>query len=214
MSAEAKEYWNEQAATFDDEADHGLHDPRVRSAWTELLGEWLPATRTRILDIGCGTASLSLLLAELGHAVTGIDFAPAMIEQARAKAQAAGQPIPFHVMDATTPDFAPGQFDLLLCRHLLWALPEPTQVLQRWVTLLAPAGRLLLIEGYWHTGGGLHAQQILAMLPPMVSIVVVENLSDRPGLWGGTVTDERYLIVADYTDDGRLGRSVKDSYGG
>lgn len=203
MSAEAKHYWNEQATTFDNEADHGLRDPLVRSAWTELLGDWLPATRARILDIGCGTGSLSLVLAELGHAVTGIDFAPAMIDQARAKAHAAGQPIPFQVMDAATPDFAPDQFDLILCRHLLWVLPEPARVLQRWVKLLVPDGRLLLIEGYWHTGGGLHAQQILAMLPPTLSIVVVENLSDRPDLWGATVTDERYLVVVDHAEDRR-----------
>ena len=197
MSAEAKQYWNEQATTFDNEADHGLRDPLVRSAWTELLGEWLPATRARILDIGCGTGSLSLMLAEVGHAVTGIDFALAMIDQARAKAHAAGQKISFQVMDAATPDFAPDPFDLIVCRHLLWALPEPERVLQRWVKLLAPGGRLLLIEGYWHTGGGLHAQQILAMLPPTLSVVVVENLRDRPDLWGATVTDERYLVVAD-----------------
>ena len=203
MSAEAQHYWNEQATTFDNEADHGLRDPLVRSAWTELLGDWLPATRARILDIGCGTGSLSLVLAELGHAVTGIDFAPAMIDQARAKAHAAGQPIPFQVMDAATPDFAPDQFDLILCRHLLWVLPEPARVLQRWVKLLVPDGRLLLIEGYWHTGGGLHAQQILAMLPPTLSIVVVENLSDRPDLWGATVTDERYLVVVDHAEDRR-----------
>lgn len=197
MSVAAQQYWNEQAAVFDNEADHGLRDPLVRSAWTELLTTWLPATRARVLDIGCGTGSLSLVLAELGHEVTGIDFAPAMIEQARAKAHAAGQPIPFQVMDAATPDFGPGQFDLIVCRHLLWVLPEPAQVLQSWVKLLAPAGRLLLIEGYWHTGGGLHAQQILAMLPPTLSIVVVENLSARRDLWGATVTDERYLLVTD-----------------
>ena len=29
--------WDAAAATFDDEADHGLRDPAVRAAWAALL---------------------------------------------------------------------------------------------------------------------------------------------------------------------------------
>jgi 2-polyprenyl-3-methyl-5-hydroxy-6-metoxy-1,4-benzoquinol methylase len=42
-----------------------------------------------VLDVGCGTGSLSALLAAAGHRVTGVDLAPRMIEQARAKLAAA-----------------------------------------------------------------------------------------------------------------------------
>ncbi len=38
-----------------------------------------------ILDLGCGTGTHAMLLADRGHAVTGVDAAPAMLEQARAK---------------------------------------------------------------------------------------------------------------------------------
>ena len=114
--------------------------------------------------------------AALGHAVTGLDFSPAMIALAEAKAEAEAQaraacttpaaspwrrPL-FHVMNAAEPAFAPASFDVLLCRHLLWALPAPAEVLRRWAALLKPGGRLLLIEGRWHTGSGLPA----ARLPP------------------------------------------------
>jgi SAM-dependent methyltransferase len=40
----------------------------------------------RILDLGCGTGSHALPLAERGHRVTGVDRSPGMLAQARAKA--------------------------------------------------------------------------------------------------------------------------------
>ena len=73
-------YWDSQAATFDDEADHGLRDPLVRDAWRRLLLPHLPAAPASVADIGCGTGSLSVLLAGEGYAVTGVDFAPATAE--------------------------------------------------------------------------------------------------------------------------------------
>ena len=194
---DTRQYWDNAAATFDQEPDHGLRDPAVRTAWTARLTQWLPAPPATILDIGCGTGSISGVLAALGHTVTGIDLAPAMIAQAQAKAQAAGQQITFQVMEASNPQFAPHHFDAIVCRHLLWALPEPAVVLQRWTELLKPGGRLVLIEGYWHTGGGLHAQQIVEALPASLQGVVVHNLSDQTALWGKPVSDERYAVVAD-----------------
>jgi SAM-dependent methyltransferase len=45
----------------------------------------LEAEPRRILDLGCGTGSLALELAERGHHVTGLDPAPGMLAVARAK---------------------------------------------------------------------------------------------------------------------------------
>jgi len=173
-----------------------LRDPVIRETWTEVLKNWLPSLHATILDIGCGTGSLSIVLAELGHKVTGIDLSPAMISHAQAKAAAHGLQIEFHVMDAAFPQLSHQQFDVIICRHLLWALPEPEQVLQRWVEFLKQKGRLILIEGFWVTGAGLHAQEIIKMLPSSFINVSVKDLSDNPNFWGGNVTDERYAIIA------------------
>ena len=190
-------FWDEIANSFDEEPDHGLRDPAVRQAWTALIQNCFPGRNSSILDIGCGTGSLSLVLAGLGHQVTGVDLSPAMISIAKSKAQAQNAAIPFQVMDAAYPEFQLHQFNSILCRHLLWALPEPDQVLLRWADLLKPHGRLVLIEGYWGSGTGLHADEIIKMLPPAFARVSVQKLSDNTSLWGKTVTDERYAILAD-----------------
>jgi ubiquinone/menaquinone biosynthesis C-methylase UbiE len=194
---ETRQYWDNEAVTFDNEPDHGLRDPVVHAAWTNLLVNSLPSPPASVLDIGCGTGSLSLVLAELHYKVTGIDLSEVMIARAKAKTKAAGYSIPFKVMDAFKPDFAAQQFEVIVCRHLLWALPEPALALQRWSKILVPGGRLILIEGSWHTGAGLQSQQIIEALPPTLTMVTVKDLSDHSHLWGSEVSDERYMVIVD-----------------
>jgi 2-polyprenyl-3-methyl-5-hydroxy-6-metoxy-1,4-benzoquinol methylase len=192
---DARQYWDDRAASFDEEPDHGLRDPVILEAWTQLLRTWLPPAPVSILDVGCGTGSLSVILARLGHIVTGIDLSPAMISCAETKAVSAGQQITFHVMDAALPALAPEQFDLIVCRHLLWALPNYPQVIRRWVELLKSCGCLLLIEGFWNTGSGLHAADIVEALPPSLTNIVVQDLSTESAYWGRVVVDERYSVI-------------------
>jgi SAM-dependent methyltransferase len=139
--------WDTAAASFDDEPDHGLRDADVRAAWADRLAAWLPARPGDLLDLGCGTGSLSLLAAERGHRVTGVDLSPAMVERARAKL--AGRDAVFRVGDAARPPVGERRFDAVLVRHVLWTLPDPGQVLRHWCGLLRPGGRLVLVEGVW-----------------------------------------------------------------
>ena len=194
---ETRQFWDNEAATFDNEPDHGLRDPVVREVWRDLLVKSLPSPPASVLDIGCGTGSVSLLLAELAYEVTGVDLSEAMIACAKTKAEAAGYSVAFRVMDAFNPGFSPQQFDVIVCRHLLWALPEPALALQRWSRMLVPGGRLVLIEGCWNTGAGLPSRQIIEALPSTLTMRKFENLSGHLSLWGGEVTDERYIVIAD-----------------
>ncbi|HEX6247194.1 MAG TPA: methyltransferase domain-containing protein [Nocardioidaceae bacterium] len=187
--------WDGHAADYDTEPDHGLGDPTVRSAWRTLLLEHLPPAPARVADLGCGTGSLAVLLAEEGYDVDGVDLSPRMLEVARRKAAAAGVSVPFTEGDASEPGLPVGAFDVVLCRHVLWALPDRPAALSRWVDLLRPGGRLLLVEGSWHTGAGLDARRTTELVREHRSEVTVRHLPE-PTLWGGATGDERYLVVS------------------
>lgn len=195
MSEDSARAWDEQAKTFDEAADHGLSDPVVRAAWADLLSAVIPEPSAVVADLGCGTGSLSVLLASAGHQVTGVDFSTSMIEVANAKAAAWSVHAEFIVADAAHPPLAAGTFDVVLGRHVLWALPEPAAALAQWVQLLHPGGRLVLIEGRWSTGAGLTSQQCTAMVRKVRASVAVQPLTD-PVLWGHPIDDERYLLVS------------------
>jgi len=192
----AAETWNNFAGQFDEQPDHALTDPAIRARWARLFAAQLPEPACRVLDVGCGTGSVSLLLAELGHEITGVDFAAEMIALAKRKSEAMGLAAAFAVQDAAAPDFPPQSFDVIVCRHVLWALPDPASVLARWTRLLRPGGRLLLIEGVWDSGAGMTSDAIAAALPEEFGEPVVTDLSSDPQFWGKPVGDRRYLVTA------------------
>ena len=154
MTAPA-DFWDQHAASFDNEADHGLRDPAVRAAWRTVLTPHLPPAPAAVADLGCGTGSLSVLLAELGYDLTGVDVSGRMIAVAGEKASRARVAINLVVGDAAQPPLRAGSFDVVLSRHVLWMFDDPDRVLSNWTDLLRPAGTLVLVEGLWSTGVGL-----------------------------------------------------------
>ena len=67
--------------------DRNLMDWYATTYGRRLLDEIARRGRAgaRVLDAGCGTGTLALLLAREGYRVTGIDLSPALLEIARAK---------------------------------------------------------------------------------------------------------------------------------
>jgi SAM-dependent methyltransferase len=186
------ELWDAEAEAFDEAADHGLRDPGVRAAWRSLLVSLVPAPPARVADLGCGTGTLSLLLADEGHAVDGVDFSPAMVTRARAKGEGR-RDVRFVVGDAAAPALVRAAYDVVLCRHVLWALPDPAAALRRWVDLLAPGGRLVLVEGRWFNGAGLSAAETVRLVEATGRPAEL-TLLPEPAYWGREITDERYVV--------------------
>jgi SAM-dependent methyltransferase len=186
-----RELWDLEAASFDDEPDHGLADPTTRAAWRSLLCGVLPSAPGRIADLGCGTGTLARLLTDEGYAVTGLDFSPEMVIRARSKVPEAT----FVVGDAGDPALRPGAYDAVLSRHVLWAMSDPTAAFARWVDLLAPQGIVVLVEGRWSTGAGLSATEAERIVRTARSEVTVRPMPEAV-YWGKDIDDERYLLVS------------------
>jgi SAM-dependent methyltransferase len=68
----------------------------------------------RAIDLGCGTGSNAIFLAEHRFDVTGVDFAASAIEKARHRADAAGVRVQFVVDDLTNLQKVKGPFDFLV----------------------------------------------------------------------------------------------------
>jgi 2-polyprenyl-3-methyl-5-hydroxy-6-metoxy-1,4-benzoquinol methylase len=207
-----RQHWDWRAADFDKDASQGLLNDTQSRAWHELMSRVAGALTLDVLDIGCGTGFLSLLLAELGHRVTGIDLAGRMLAIARRKAAGRGLAVDFRYGDAEAPDLPPVSFDLIVERHVLWTLPHPASALDSWRHLLRRHGQLMLIEGQWKgmaprdeyaeiydhlpLFGGRPDYEIGELIRSCgYSSVTTEPLMESE-LWLETPTHPRYLVIA------------------
>lgn len=104
----------------------------------------------RVLDLGCGTGrSLAHLSRAVGPAgeVVGVDYTRAMLERARLRVEDAGL-TNVRLIEADAADLAlpPGSFDRVLCTYALSVIPRSRQALHRAVALLAPGGRIVVVD--------------------------------------------------------------------
>lgn len=98
----------------------------------------------RALDLGCGTGTNVLTLAQNGWRVTGVDFVPKAIRIAKRKTKNVKDKVDLRVGDATNLRGITGPFDLALdigCFHGVENKPKYLDELDR---LLARGGHWLL----------------------------------------------------------------------
>ena len=100
----------------------------------------------RAIDIGCGTGTNVITLANAGWNVTGVDFAPRAIKLARQKASKAGVRAEFLINDATKLQGIHGPFDLAFDLGCFHGIPQKgrTKYLEQLHRILAPGGFWLM----------------------------------------------------------------------
>ena len=150
--------------------DDGKIPPQVA-----LLASRAGKTKNAI-DLGCGTGTHSIYLAQQGFAVVGVDSSPTALRKAREKAARAGVNPEFILHDVTHLDLLRGPFEIALdvgCLHGLSAA-ERRHYAQEITRLMLPGGTLLIWGGERGLGFGLAAAEVKITFAPGFRLEKVE----------------------------------------
>ena len=180
---------------------------RLLPAAREVIDVAAPIAGERLLDVGCGTGNASLLAAERGAVVVGVDPAPRLLEVARKRAAEAGHSIEFSVGEAAVLPVPAASFDVVVSVFAAVFAPDADAALAGMTAALAPGGRIVLSA--WIPAGAISRMNQMVMsaarevsgAPPLDPGVAwhdvdgVSSLAARHGLV--VATTERSLAFVD-----------------
>jgi SAM-dependent methyltransferase len=151
---------NSLAATLTDQLrfttiahrDHAFVNPLSAAKVDQVLSMLELSPGARVLDVGCGKGEVLIRLAERWSARgEGVDWNPAFIREARARAEArvphAG--LVFHERAAADHRIEPGAFDAAVCVGSTEAYGTYEDALRGLARAVRPHGRLLVGQTFW-----------------------------------------------------------------
>ncbi len=111
----------------------------------------------RVLDVGCGTGSLTAAIADAVsvQSVDGIDLAEPYL--AKARATCTDPRIQFHKGDAASLPFTDGSFDRVLSQLVLHFVPDAEAAISEMTRVVRPGG--VVAAAVWDTYGGTPAHR-------------------------------------------------------
>jgi 2-polyprenyl-3-methyl-5-hydroxy-6-metoxy-1,4-benzoquinol methylase len=129
--------------------------------YDSFLAAQVPAGAVDVLEVGCGLGQLTTALATEKRQVTSVDLSPEMVARARQRSQATLR-VSFLCGDFLEHDFGSKKFDCVVSAATLHHLPEKVAV-SRMVTLLRPAGRLVIHDLRTNSGMLDHLRSFAAL---------------------------------------------------
>ncbi len=100
-----------------------------------------------LLDLGTGTGRMLQVLAPLASRAVGLDASHAMLSVARSNVEKAGlNRVELRQGDIYAPPFPRGSFDLVVIHQVLHYLDDPARALREAARLLAPGGRMVVVD--------------------------------------------------------------------
>lgn len=145
----------------------------------------------RALDLGCGTGTNAITLAQNGWRVIGVDFVGKAIRAAKRKAQQAGVMVDFRTANVTNLTGIEGPFDFILDIGCYHNLPAAGMMAYRQnVNRLLKTGGTFLIYAFFREGDsnsrpGVVAAELDAFSAPLELISRADGLErgSRPSVW-------------------------------
>jgi demethylmenaquinone methyltransferase/2-methoxy-6-polyprenyl-1,4-benzoquinol methylase/phosphoethanolamine N-methyltransferase len=131
------------------------------------------AAGDHVLDVGCGTGTLSVAArkrVDPTGSVHGVDASPEMIARARRKSVRSNLPVTFELAAAQSLPFPDATFDVILCSLALHHLPQEARAaaLAEMRRVLKPGGRAVIVEFR-------RERRVSALLNPIVLLHAFQN---------------------------------------
>lgn len=147
-----------------------------------------PLAPGRALDVGSGPGRNSLWLAGRGWSVTAVDASAVALDQAEARAEAAGLSLTTLLTDIQTWTPPVSSYELVVLANLHFPAAELSALLQRLADALVPGGHLFVV-GHDLANLGKHGpsdpellltvERLTAAMPAQVEVERIDRV-DRP----------------------------------
>jgi SAM-dependent methyltransferase len=142
----------------------------------------------RVLDVATGPGSIAIAAAQAGASVTGLDVAPSLLVQARARAVAAGLDVRWVEADMTAMPEPDGAYDRVLSAFGAMFAPDPHAMAAELVRVCAPGGLVGVLAWTPESPFGRQADIVFRYLPP-------EAAQGRPPIeaWGQPASVQEFF---------------------
>ncbi len=130
-----------------------INRPPPKEVVEAVESGWLPASGTMV-DLGCGAAEIAAWFAERGYRATGVDVAPAAVEQAAKRHAGLGDSIEFFAVDLCTETVPDRSFDILVDRGCLHQFPESLvgDYVRNIASMASPGARMMVFSKAFREG--------------------------------------------------------------
>ena len=140
----ASEYFERIAPIWDEERSLHAAAATVEGVILDVIGD---RPLGRVLDVGTGTGRMLQLLAQRADRAVGLDASHSMLSVARANLERLGvQGWELRQGDVHSPPLERASFDLVVIHQVLHYLDDPARALAEAGRLVAPSGRLLIVD--------------------------------------------------------------------
>ncbi|HEY1146301.1 MAG TPA: metalloregulator ArsR/SmtB family transcription factor [Allosphingosinicella sp.] len=208
-AAAAERYFAQHAADWDELRSLHIAETEVEAAIARSLGE---RPVGRLVDIGTGTGRMIELFGPAANSALGIDRSPEMLRLARVKLTEAGIPMTeLRQGDMYAIPLPSQSADTVIIHQVLHYAQQPAAAIAEAARLLAPGGRLLIIDFAPHEREELRSRDAHIRLGFTDDSVlkwmdaagvpgrVVEHLGGGEltvTIWSGERSDARLKVVA------------------
>lgn len=140
----AARYFAAHAAEWDDIRSLHVPEARVEDAMRDAVGD---APVRTLLDLGAGAGRMLELFAPLAERAIGVDLSTAMLAVARGRMEETGlRNVQLRQGDIYALPIERNSVDLAIMHQVLHYLDDPARALREAARVLAPGGRLLVVD--------------------------------------------------------------------